>query len=98
MYIWTELSLLYMNNIGEPHRDTLELMKPLFKSSFNFFLSLFNSAGAILYGGIECLKQGQYQNQSPYQGDTRKIIRKYFRKLIYLWNKMLRMVPPSLNL
>ncbi|KAF3643598.1 hypothetical protein T459_27589 [Capsicum annuum] len=44
---------LSMKRTGVPHRETLGLMNPLSRRSFNYSFNSLSSAGAILYGGIE---------------------------------------------
>ncbi|PHT46598.1 hypothetical protein CQW23_15756 [Capsicum baccatum] len=41
------------NRTGAPNGDTLGLMNPLSRKSFNYSFNSLSSAGAILYGGIE---------------------------------------------
>ncbi|PHU30058.1 hypothetical protein BC332_02151 [Capsicum chinense] len=48
-----ELSFLCMNKTGVPYGDTLGLMNPLSKRSFNFSFNSLSSAGVILYGEID---------------------------------------------
>ncbi|PHT65961.1 hypothetical protein T459_30386 [Capsicum annuum] len=44
---------LHKNKIGAPHRDTLDLMNPLSKRSFNCSFNSLSFVGSILYGEID---------------------------------------------
>ena len=53
MHIHKETSFFLTNNTGAPHGEELGRIKPFSSKSFNCSFNSFNSAGAILYGGID---------------------------------------------
>ena len=53
MLVLREPSFLFTNNTSAPQCEILDLMKPLYRRSFNYSFSSLSSAGAIMSEGIE---------------------------------------------